>query len=202
MKKMRLLFLAAVFALPVGLAAQITPPPPVPVTETEIRDDSIKMRSAQLERIKRDAKKPLLRESAKEREIRFGRVKKDFENIQKLQDKIIRTYTTGKQINYAKIGRLAADMNKDALRLHKNLFGAAAAADKKTKEKERRSAGRQEGVRSLIIDLDKAIGKFVGSPIFNNLKVVDLEESKKARLKLIRVIDLSRGLSAAADEPN
>lgn len=199
---MRLIVLTAVFALPVGLAAQIAPPPPVPVTETEIRDDSIKMRSAQLERIKRDAKKPLLRESAKEREIRFGKVKKDFENIQKLQDKIIRTYTTGKEINYARIVRLAADLNKDALRLHKNLFGAAAAADKKTKEKERRSAGRQEGVRSLIIDLDEAIGKFVGSPIFNNLKVVDLEESKKARLKLIRVIDLSRGLAAAADEPN
>lgn len=199
---MRLIVLTAVFALPVGLAAQIAPPPPVPVTETEIRDDSIKMRSAQLERIKRDAKKPLLRESAKEREIRFGKVKKDFENIQKLQDKIIRTYTTGKEINYARIVRLAADLNKDALRLHKNLFGAAAAADKKTKEKERRSAGRQEDVRSLIIDLDEAIGKFVGSPIFNNLKVVDLEESKKARLKLIRVIDLSRGLSAAADEPN
>lgn len=197
--KMIYLFVFAVFlTIPTGIAAQLNPPPPVPVTETEIRNDSLKMRSAQLERIKRDANKPRPRESSREKEIRFAKIKKDFENIQKLQDQIIKAYTTEKKINYNKISKSSTKMRNDALRLEENLFG-----ENKTKEESvnaKKEQNKQKSVRDLIILLDSALGNFVSSPIFNNLKVVDLEESKKARSQLRKIIYLSRSLSAQADK--
>lgn len=196
MKVINLFIFAAVLAIPTGIAAQLAPPPPAPVTETEIRSDSLKMRSTQLERIKRDANKPRPRESSKEKEIRFAKIKKDFESIQKLQNQIIKAYTTGKEINYKKIDKSSAKIKNDALRLEENLFGLKR-TDKGLKNLKQVS-DKQKNVRDLIILLDNALGNFVGSPIFNNLKVVDLEQSKKARLELRKIIRISQSLSEQA----
>src|SRR5687768_15365712 len=111
-----------IIAFSYGVVAQQLPVPE-PVIEVELRENSIKMRSVELERIKRESTKPKPTESSKEQEIKFAEIKEDFENIQKLQDGIIKSYTAGKEINYSKISRLAADMRNKALRLGANLFG-------------------------------------------------------------------------------
>lgn len=197
MKKISSFIFALFFAIPMGIAAQLPPPSiPVPVTEAEIRDDSIKMRSSELERIKRDANKPHTNESSTEREIRFIKVKKDFENIQKLQDQIIKAYTTAKEIDYRQIGKSADEMRKNALRLHANLFGAAE-KDKKAKEQE---FDAQINVRNLIIELDNDIAEFVGSSIFNSNKVIDSNDSAKAQTILEKIIRLSQSLVVETDK--
>src|SRR5215217_6180668 len=71
---------------------------PVPVIESEIRDgSSIKMRSIELERVKRDSNKLNPKTTNKEQIIKFAKIKEDFEKIQKLQDEIIKAYSKGKQ---------------------------------------------------------------------------------------------------------
>lgn len=198
MRKFKLLSFIAVTFSAAGISAQM-PPPPIPKAEAEIRDNSIKMRSMELERIKREAAKPFVESTGKEREIRFARIKKDFESIQKRQDSIIRIYTTGRKIDYAKIGEAAAEMTKDASRLDKNLFGAET---DQTEAGVERKGGKQKSVRDLIIELDSAIADFVDSPVFNNSKVVNSGISEKAQDQLEQIIKLSRGLSEEAGRMN
>lgn len=187
----------SVLILSVCANAQNVPPPPTPIAEKDVRENTTKMRSIELERIKRESQKNRRVESTKEREIRFAKIKKDFEDIQKLQDSIIKTYTTGKTINYPKISKAAANMRKNALRLDENLFGAK---QKKEDKNKRSKNSKQKSVRDLIIELDNAIGKFIKSPIFQNTKVVDSEVSKKAQSELEEIMRLSNMLSLEADK--
>ncbi len=194
-KRIKLFSFLIVAVSAVCIRAQL-PPPPIPKAEAEIRDNSIKMRSYELERIKRDAAKPYSATTGKEREIKFAEIKKDFEEIQRLQDSIIKAYTHGRKINYERIGESAAKLRKDALRLDVNLFGTKPeeAGDQKGKD-----AGKSGSVKDLIIELDRTLSEFIASPIFNNTKVVDSKASKKAQIELEKIIDLSQTLSDAAN---
>ena len=176
-----------------SIFAQISPHP---VIEAEIRDNtSIRMRSLQLERVNRDANKTVRPEPTKEQLVKLAEIKEDFENIQKLQSEIVKAYTTGKKINYGKIDNSAVRISKRALRLDANLFGSE--SDKSSKTKSRDEAGTKS-VRDLIIELDEAIGNFVNSPIFTNVKLVDSKISEKSQIDLEKIINLSEALSKEA----
>jgi hypothetical protein len=181
-----LFFTSAIFA-------QISPHP---VIEAEIRDNtSIRMRSMQLERVKRESTEVVPEEPSKERIAKLAEIKEDFENIQKLQNEVVKAYTTGKKINFGKIDDSAAKISKKALRLDANLFGAE--SDKWSKTKNNDDVGTKS-VRDLIIELDDAIGNFVSSPIFTNNKLVDSKISEKSQIDLQKIIKLSETLSKAA----
>lgn len=181
-----LFFTSAIFA-------QISPNP---VIETEIRDNnSIRMRSLQLERVKRDSNKVVWQAATKEQTAKFAEIKEDFENIQKLQSTIVKTYTSGKKINFGKIDDSAAKISKKALRLDANLFGSE--SDERSKTKSNDEVGTKS-VRDLIIELDYAIGNFVRSPIFTNNKLIDSNMSEKSQIDLQKIIKLSEILSKEA----
>jgi hypothetical protein len=166
---------------------------PTPVINNEIRDPtSIRMRSIEFERVKRNADKPVFDESSEAASIRFAKVKEDFENIQKLEAEIIKAYTTGKQINYRKISESAAEMSKDAIRLETNLFDIQKnKAAKDTKKK-------KTSVRDLIIELDKNISSFTDSPIFKKTRLVELEDAEKSQIYLEAIITISEILAQEA----
>jgi hypothetical protein len=173
--------------------AQISP---TPVINNEIKDtSSIRMRSIELERVKREAEKTAPDNSAKDRQLKFSEIKNEFEMIQKLQDSIVKTYTTGKIIDLAKISDSAAELNENAIRLDKHLFVAEKkeAANPKVEEKT-----EQNTIPDLIVKLDKAIENFVGSKIFQNSKLINLKESQQTQLELQKIILLSDELSKEA----
>jgi hypothetical protein len=173
--------------------AQISP---TPVINNEIKDtSSIRMRSIELERVKREAEKASPDNSATGRQLKFSEIKNEFETIQKLQDSIIKTYTTGKTIDLAKISDLAAELNENSIRLDKNLFVAEKneAANPKVDENI-----EQNTIPDLIVKLDKAIGNFVGSKIFQNSKLINLKESQETQSELKKIILLSDELSKEA----
>ena len=114
-----------------------------------------------------------------------------------MQDSIIKAYTTGKTINYSKISSSATNITKNALRLDENLFGAK--PEKKIENKKPESIKRKS-VRDLIIELDNAIGNFVKSPIFQNIKIVDSKVSKEAQSELENILRLSNMLSNEAEK--
>lgn len=164
---------------------------PYPVADLEIRDDSsIRRRSLELERVKREGNTINPIESSREQQIKFAQVKADFESIQKLQTAIIKAYTTGKKINYDKICESAAEMTIKARRLDENLFNSKQIQKIKAVENP-----KQKSIRDLIIELDNSVGKFVGSPIFKNTKLVDLEISEQTRIDLENLLSLSETLS-------
>lgn len=176
----------------VSLSAQISP---TPVINNEIRDNSsTKMREVTLERVKRDAKKLSKRDSTAEAESKFSQIKEDFEEIQKLQVKIIEAYTTGKEIDFRKISESAAEINKRSVRLNANLFKV------KSDDKKEEKKTKESGIKELIIELDKAIGSFVENPAFKDKKLVDQKDAENSRSDLEKIIEISEALSHEAKQ--
>lgn len=175
--------------------AQSVPPPPKPHIETDLRDNTTKIRAIELERVKREANKSKPGGTNKLSKERFSRTKKHFERIQRLQDLIVRTYTTGEKIDYGRIAELAANMTDSAVWLDNSLFGGA---NEEKKSSAKHSKQKKDSVRDLIIDLDKAIHEFVTSPIFSDTRTVDTKQSRKAKTKLEALIKLSTSLSKTA----
>lgn len=174
---------------------QTGPPPPAPIIETELKQNSTKIREIELERIKRDARKPAPDTDEKAREIRFRETKERFEAIQKRQDAVVKAYTHGKNIDYAEISRSAMKIYENALWLDREVFGS------EPSEEDSDVGDRDpvdEPVRELIIRLDEAIGNFVKSPVFRGTTVLDRSAYQDAQKKLRAVAILSRKLSLAA----
>jgi hypothetical protein len=175
---------------------------PTPADNGNINDNSIKMRSVEMERVKRQEAQA---EAAKfapvntKIETKFPEIKEDFEGIQVAQQAIVNAYTTGKTIDYAAIENAAEEMNKKSKRLDANVFPDAST---QTRKKDPDGANEKEAkpktVRELIVELDQTIGSFVSSKIFANLKVIEPDEAMKTRAELLKIQKLSAKLAEEA----
>ncbi len=213
--KKSLILTAFVCSAAIGsnLYAQQTPPPGA--GDKDLRDTGVKSRSVEMERIKREANKngksaaenpAVVSATPAEDKLaaKYDEIKTDYVQIQLSQNTVVKTYQGSGKIDYAQIGKSALEINQSAMRLNLNLFPAPpmenAGAKKEVKkeevtEKENRPA---KNVRDLIVDLDKSIGSFATSQMFQNLRTVDVKVSEKARLDLEQIIELSKLLGAEA----
>lgn len=171
--------------------------PPAIADNATPQNNDIKMRSVELERIKKESAiaeastfAPINTEMSK----KFPQIKEDFEGIQMAQSAIITAYTKNKTIDYVLIETSANNINKNAKRLDTNLF----AASKKNKEKKENKEEKPKTIKELIIELDNTIGSFVSSKIFANLKVIEPEIAIKTRTDLLRIQELSEKLAKEA----
>ena len=191
--KSTILGVLALLILASSIFAQISPNP---VINNEVRDPtSPRMRAVELERVKKDANKVTFDKQTKEQTIKFAQIKEDFENIQKLEDEVVMSYTTGQQINFKKISHLAFEISRKATRLDLNLFIPKSDKTNKNKEKDEVTP---KSIRDLIIELDNEIAAFVQSPIFTNSILVDSKISEKSQSELERIIKISELLSKEA----
>ncbi len=204
MKKLFIL-LAVVFATAIfsNLSAQEVAPPGA--GDKDLSDKNIKMRSVELERIDREARKNgAAGNEAERRAIKYPEIKKDYELIQTSQDAVIKAYQSGSKIDYAQISKSASEINGGAVRLKENLFPSSppenADVKKETRkdEKTEKEIKPAKSVRDLIVELDNAVGGFATSPMFQNLRVIDAAVSEKAKLDLEKIIEFSALLDAAA----
>jgi hypothetical protein len=159
------------------------PGPPPGAGDRTLRDElpGVKGRSNEIERVKRDAEKP-----EKKPEETFPQIKEDFERIQLVNSNVLQAPAPGSAPDYGRMAEAAAEIKQRAARLKTHLFGAE--PGKQPKEKEDKS---QPELKSLLSALDAAISAFVNSPIFQNTKVVNPEDSAKAKRDLEDVIKLS-----------
>lgn len=166
------------------------------------QNTDIKMRSVELEKVKRDADKANAASFGAintKIETKFPEIKEDFEGIQISEAAIIKTYSTDKKIDYALIEMSANSINKYAKRLDTNLFAEAVKKNEDLpNDKSKETVEKPKTMRDLIIDLDNAIGSFLSSKIFGNLKVFEPEVAVKTRTDLIHIQELSEKLSAEA----
>jgi hypothetical protein len=198
--KLRII-LTVIIVMVGGVTLFAQPPGTVPggAGDKNLGDDNIKLRSVELERIKKEAQAA---EAASYAPInpkltaQFGQVKDDYEAVQLLQASIIKAYTTGKTINYAMIETSADAITKRALRLDSNLFASTKKDKIETKSEEKKEASLS--IRDLIVNLDNAIGDFVSSPIFGKQKVIEPEVAIKTRDDLSRILKFSEYLTKEA----
>ncbi len=180
------------------IAAQNVPGVPNGSVARDSRDEydnGIRLRSIELEKVKNEShRSAIAQKNSEKRRLNYSQIKKDFESVQKLQTQIVKTYVTGKEINYKRIGELAADLNECAKRLDENLL----LADEKSLKKSKQKNSDTEDVKDLIVILDKFIGNFVTSPVFSNLEIVETKNAGKAESDLQNIIRLSNLLAQNA----
>ena len=185
------LFLAAGFC---GSSfAQNVPGVPNGSIATNSRDDydnGTRIRSMEMERIKKEGYRSAAK-SAENRRINYPQIIKDFELLQKLENEIVKTYITGKQINYKRISETAYKLNECAQRLQGNLSLSA--------EKAKQNKTEPENVKDIIVILDTSVGKFVVNPVFKNLNVFETKDAVKAEFDLQNIIRLSKVLAQKAE---
>lgn len=193
--------------------AQVTPPG---AGDKNLQDRNVKGRSVELERISRDAEKSDKESQKKDKnkaepeiqpedrnslDLKYPEIKEDFEQLQMSYDSIIKAYTPDKSVDYKKIVESSTEIKKRAARLKTNLFPPIEPKNtdsKKTDKPESKDADKT--LRSLIVDLDKAVGNFTVSPIFQNLRAPDPNEAAKAQEELEKIIKFSDLIEKKAGE--
>lgn len=150
------------------------------------KDRSIedKYRADEIERVRREAVKPQQRYQT----TRFPQIKEDFERIQLINSDVLQAISLKAEPDYRRLSEAAAEVKKRATRLRSNLFPSEFRVE--SKQSEQRLKG-PENLKSLLSELDKAITTFVHNPMFENTRVVNEEDSKKAQEDLEKIIDLS-----------
>jgi hypothetical protein len=208
MQKLSIIFTFAFFIiLGSNGYAQQTPPPGA--GDKDLRDTDVKRRSIEMERVERDARKGSGKNAkntpAKNEDplaAKYEEIKTDYEQIQLMQDAVVKAYQTGSKIDYAQIGKSAREMNRSASRLNSNLFPLSLDEKEEAKKEEKDKAETErkpaKSVRDLIIELDNTIGSFAASPMFQNLRVIEPKVSAKTKLDLEKIAELSRLLEAEA----
>lgn len=201
MKKSSLMFFI-IFAAAVFSSVFAQQETPAGAGDKSLRDDNIRMRSIDLERVKKDATKTNAASNSatmnSDIDKKYPEIKEDFEGIQNNQAEIVKAYTTGEKIDYNQIKTLAEAMNKNAKRLDENLFEPR--VEVKKKESKEMKEEKTKEVKELIVDLDNAIGDFISSPMFQNLRVVDPEVAGKARHDLEKIAGISELLASEANK--
>lgn len=181
------------------------PAPPTVSGDKNLEDRDIKERSIELERVRREANRydPVKRsESSKISEAKFREIKEDFEQIQFSQNELIAGYTKGKEIDYRKIALSSEQINKRGIRLRENLFPSPTAKRSETDNKNKTTNSPiQNDIKSLIVEIDNTLAKFVANPIFTNTKLVNSADNEKARSDLDNLISLSAILKSEANKP-
>lgn len=157
------------------------------------------MRSMDLERIKRELDKPIFDPTGLDGRADFSKIKADFETLQKTQDSIIKAFTRKKNADYAKVAESAKLITKLAKRLDIRLFGER---KQNTSRPIDLPNDEKKGARSLIVELDSAVGRFVNNAIFQNPKVVQTSVSEHAQSDLHEIIRLSQALFAVSKRFN
>ncbi len=205
MKKIVFLVVSILLVSAYGGFAQDLPgaPPgagtPAGAGDKSLQNADIKLRSVELERMKRDLEKGNTTTVNAKVDTKFPEIKEDFESMQISQAAIIKTYTKDKKIDYALIETSCETIIKNTKRLDLNLF--VDNSKKKDKEADKSSTEiekKPKSIQDLIVDLDTALGNFISSKLFSNLKVYDAEIVTKTRNDLLLIHQLSEKLAAEA----
>jgi hypothetical protein len=186
--------LSAIFLLAVSAAAT-SAQKSVEQAAINARDQftDIKNRSIEMERIKRDANK---RPASDNATPKFPEIKKDFEQIQKLSSDVLELSAVKTSISYAVVLRFVSEINHRAVRLKSNLFSAEPEQNQEAKNKQQIFEARD--IRTLLNTLDVSINNFVHSSIFQNLSVINSQDSLKAQNDLETVIKISHSIKEKA----
>lgn len=187
--------LTAVFLFLAGVtAAPAQPNPERAITDAQNQFFDIKKRSLELERMKRAAGKQPSRDYTAD----FPEIKKDFEKLQTVNEKLFRLRSSGAALDEQAIFKLTTEIAERAARLRANLFSddEETSPAPETFAKKTAIPADEADLPALLTALDKAVGGFVHNPMFRNLDVVRLEDARQARQNLEIVILTSRAIKA------
>ena len=176
--------------------------PPAGGSDKNLREaaSDVKGRSVEMDRVRRDTEKPNKEKPGKEKSDsgaapNFAEIKEDFERIQIINGDSLQAGALKENPDYQSLSESAAEIEKRAIRLRSNLFGPV--SGKKSKDTE--SVAEDLALKPLLTLLDDSITVFTHSPIFQNTKTVNPEDSTNAQKELDAIIKISARIRNEAD---
>lgn len=187
---------AAVFAQ--GGGSRGTPP-----TSVERREDLSNRQATEyeIERSSRELKKgPETPADRKRAQEVAEQIKHDFGRLQESHNQIVLFMVDkeGLNHNHDSVFQAVAEIRKYAMRLKANL-----ALPKPQEEKGAVDASQDrdnEQLEDSLMTLRQHIYNFVTNPLFATVGVLNLEQGRKARLDLDRIIELSESITKSGDK--
>jgi hypothetical protein len=149
----------------------------IEVRQKELRD---------LERKKERAPKP------PENRLLYQQLKQDFEQLQVINNDLSMVVASAQTLDYEQIRDGVAEIRRRALRLKANLSLPEPAKGGKPKKAEVEST--PESFKAGLNALESLIKRFVENPVFQQLNVVNVDDSLKASRDLEAIIKLSEEL--------
>lgn len=198
------MFLGITFVLALTSTLAQTPPP---VSDNASPSDrSLKDRSIEMERVKREESKRIVTGKPGEApvETKFNEIKEDFERIQVTQSAIVAAYQKIGMIDYKLISIGAEQIGKRGTRLRDNLFPAVSRKEDKKKDKSKMSEPATEpravpsDVKALIAEMDNTLALFVANTMFSNSRVVSAADHTRAKADLEHIIGMGAKLQELA----
>ena len=209
--KNSILIITLLVAASTVVIAQVQPPPVA--DNASPQDRSLKDRSIEMERARRDENKGVATGKPGEAiaETRFNEIKEDFEQIQVSQSAIVAAYQKPGKIDYQLISSGAEQITKRGTKLKENLFPPPPKKDDKKKKKDKDKDKDQhedqplvetrripEDVKTLIADIDNTLALFVANAMFSNTRIVNASDHAKAKADLEHIVALSNKLQTVA----
>ena len=126
----------------------------------------------------------------------YEQSQQDFEQLQVLNNNLAEIASSNPLLDYRQIEKNVAEINKRAARLKTNLVFPVPEKDGKPKKGEQRLTA--EAMKSAVDALNAFIKSFVENPVFQQLGVLDVEQSAKAMRDLEEIIRLSEQIQKRA----
>lgn len=146
----------------------------------------IKNRSMEMERIKRESYKRSVNAGFTPD---FSAIKEDFEQMQKLNSNVFVFAPVDVTVNYEDVLKYVSEIHHRAVRLNSNLFFVEKKSMKDLGKDKKRS--EPQDIKTLLNVMDESVNNFVHNSIFQNIKVVNSDDSLKAQKDLEKIIEVS-----------
>lgn len=130
-------------------------------------------------------------------QLAFQQFKEDFQTLQEANYNLLDALAAGPVPDYGQVKKQAGEIKKRASSIKISLVLPEPEKDDKTGKRE--AAATNEALKVEVIALDAAIQSFVTSPIFQELGVLDANNSVKARGDLETIIRLSEQIRRSAE---
>ena len=137
----------------------------------------------------------------------YDQIREDFRRMQIVNNEMLQaTFPDGvkaPRFDYERISKATAEINRRAARLKTNL--QLPEPDEQQKETLKPNAPSQtqllsgEQLKASLLALDGLIMSFVKNPTFHKSDIVDAEHSTRARLQLMKIVELSRTIKQSAE---
>lgn len=125
-------------------------------------------------------------------------VKQDFKRIQVVRNEMVDDLVAQKPLDYKLTAERAGEINKRAQRLKSFLMQPV--TEEQEKELKHEIEYRHDEMKDALVKLCNKIYKFTENPILKTPDVVDVEQSGKAGLDLLSIIELSGNIKRSVEK--
>ncbi|HJU56546.1 MAG TPA: hypothetical protein VJ715_18315 [Pyrinomonadaceae bacterium] len=163
----------------------------------DARRNELESRQRALRSLENLNKKGQKARATQAQQLAFQQFKEDFQTLQEANFNLLDALATGPVPDYGQVKKQAGEIKKRASSIKTSLVLPESEKDDKTGKRE--AAANNEALKAEVIALDAAVQSFVTSPIFQELGVLDANNSVKARGDLETIIRLSEQIRRSAE---